>query len=54
MIYELEVTEQAMAVYTVEATSADEAKAKLSRGVYDSFRDLGHDNMEILNVKEAS
>lgn len=53
MTYEIEVTEIASGVYTVEADSPEEARTKLLSGEFDSFRDLGHDDMQIHAVKEA-
>ena len=49
--YELEVTEIASATYTVEAASPEEAQAKLERGEWESWRDLGHDSPEIHAVR---
>jgi hypothetical protein len=46
--------ETATTQYTVGASSYDEAREKVERGEYDSWRDLGHDDVEVLDVKLAA
>ena len=43
--------ETATTQYTVSAASYDEAREKVERGEYDGWRDLGHDDMEVIDVK---
>ena len=52
-LFEIDVIEDAYATYTVYAESAEEARAKLERGEWDGFKDLGHENMEIGEVREV-
>ena len=45
--------ETATMQYTVAASSYDEAREKIERGEYDGWRDLGHDDVEVIDVKLA-
>lgn len=54
MIYEIETTEIALAKYLVTASSKEEAQAKLEKGEYDMFVDLGHEDMQIHEVREVA
>lgn len=53
MTFEIGVTEIASVVYTVTAENEDEARAKLLRGEYDAWRDLGHEDLEIVEVRSV-
>lgn len=53
-IFVVTTVETATTQYTVEASSYDEAREKVGRGEYDGWRDLGHDDMEIIDVKLAT
>lgn len=46
--------ETATTQYTVSASSYDEAREKVERGEYDGWRDLGHDDVEVIDVKLAT
>lgn len=50
--YELEVSEIATALYVVAADSEDEAKQKLKRGEWDTWRSIAHDDPQIHEVRE--
>lgn len=52
-LFVVTTVETATTQYTVSATSYDEAKAKVERGEYDGWRDLGHDDVEVIDVKLA-
>lgn len=53
-LYELDVVENASARYIIGAHSAEEAKAKLMRGEWDHFSDLGHDEPDIIDVRKLA
>ena len=48
--YEVRATAIASEVYYVTADSEADARAKIERGEWDLWRDLGHEDMEILDV----
>ncbi len=52
MIFEIEATAIALERYIITAESEDEAMEKLHRGEWDSWQDLGHEDMTIESVTE--
>lgn len=52
-LYRIGATSTAAEEYFITADSPEEAQAKLERGEWDSWRDLGHEDMEVHFVEEA-
>jgi len=50
-LYELDVTEIALARYVVAAKSEEDARARLKRGEWEQFRDLGHEDAQVVDVR---
>jgi hypothetical protein len=53
MVFEISVVELAHSVYTIEAESEEAARKRLSEGSWDGWRDLGHDEPEIVKIEEV-
>lgn len=50
-LYKITTTAVATEEYVVVADTEDEAKENLSRGEWEHYHDLGHDDVEVIKVE---